>query len=283
LPFLNTVQKTFNFFLFTSLFIALCAVAMAFQTAYLFRLPHQFVFYGFVFCGTMCSYNTHWGFTPKHFQNPISRNGLAQIPIALHIVLAIAAFIGAIVFFLLMWPHWFWLAGAGLLSALYTAPKLPLPFAPLMQKVAFGKTIFLTLAWTYITATLPLLLTNTPIETPQILFVVNRFYLIYSICIIFDLRDRENDRKEGIKSIITSESLPAIDRIYWGSLLVYFATALALGLYFPITVVLAFLVPGLILAFGYTWFKKQQADYVYNFILDGLMVFSLPLLLLFGI
>lgn len=257
---------------------------MAYQTAYLFHLPRLYPFYGFVFCGTVCSYNTHWAFTPKLFQNPISgKKGLDQIPVKVHLALAILALTGAFIFVVLLWPHWFWLAGAALLSTLYTAPKIPLPITRFLQKKAYGKTIFLTLAWTYITAVLPLLLTDTPFEWPHILFCVNRFYLIYPICILFDLRDRASDRKEGIKSMITEFSLPAIDVIYWGSLVVYFATSLALLFYFPIPVVLAFGVPGLILAFWYAWFKKQAADWVYNFALDGLMVFSFPLLLLFRI
>src|SRR6476661_8326698 len=181
---------------------------MAFQTAYLFRLPHQYLFYGFVFCGTVCSYNTHWGFTPKVFQNPISDgNGLDRIPVKLHLALAVLALIGSFVFFILLWHHWFWMSGAALLSFLYTAPKIPLPITRFLQKKAYGKTIFLTLAWTYITAVLPLLLTNTPMEPQHLLFCVNRFYLIYPICILFDLRDRASDRHEGIQSMITQFSL----------------------------------------------------------------------------
>lgn len=278
------LQKAFNYFLFLSLYIALCAVAMTFQTTWLFGLHHYFLLYGFVFCGTVCSYNTHWAFTPKLFENPItSRNGLDEIPVWLHIVLAIGAIIGAFVFFLLLRQHWIWLAGAAVLSGFYTAPKIPLRITRWLQQVAFGKTIFLTLAWTYITAILPLLLADTPLTAPHILFCVNRFYLIYAICIIFDLRDREDDKKEGIKSMITNCSLPAVDRLYWGSLIVYFATALLLLFYFPVSFVLAFSIPGAILAFGYGWFKRQRSEIVYNFILDGLMIFSLPLLLLFGI
>ena len=284
MTFLKAAQRVFNFFLFSSLYIALCAVAMAYQTAHLFGLHHYLLFYGFVFCGTVCSYNTHWAFTPKLFQNPItSRNGLDEIPVQVHIVLAVAAIIGAFVFFLLLWQHWIWLAGAAVLSGLYTAPKIPFRITRWLRQFVFGKTIFLTLAWTYITATLPLLLTDVQLTTPEIIFCVNRFYLIYAICILFDLRDRQSDKEEGIKSIVTESSEPAIDRIYWGSLIVYFATALLLLFYFSIAVVLAFIIPGAILAFGYAWFKKQRSEIVYNFILDGLMIFSLPLLLLFGI
>lgn len=278
------LRKLFGYFIFSSLFIALCAVAMAFQTAHLFGLQHLPLFYGFVACGTVCSYNTHWAFTPKLFQNPMpGKTGLDQIPVPVHLALAFAALAGALLFFVWLWPHWFWLAGAILLSALYTAPKIPLPITTFLKKKAYGKTIFLTLAWTYITAVLPFLLTDTAMQASDLLFCVNRFYLIYPICILFDLRDRESDQKEGIKSMITEFPLPAIDVIYWGSLAVYFATSLLLLSYFPIAVVLAFLLPGAVLAAGYGWFKIQDADWVYNFALDGLMVISLPLLLLFRI
>lgn len=257
---------------------------MAFQTAHLFKIPHTYFFYGFVFCGTVCSYNLHWALTPKLFQNPMSaQNGLNHVPLAVHIVLAIAGGIGAFVFFVLLWQHWFWLAGAGAISFLYTAPKIPWRFTRWLQHIAYGKTVFLTLAWTYITATLPLLITDTPITAAPILFCVNRFYLIYSICILFDIRDRESDNRQHIKGMITQASLPAVDRIYWGSLAVFFITAAGLLFYFPILTVAALAIPGGVLAAWFSWFKKQRSDFVYNFIMDGLMVFSLPLLLLFGI
>lgn len=256
---------------------------MAFQTAYLFHLPHNLLFYGFVFCGTVCSYNLHWALTPKLFQKPISdASGLDRIPLRVHVVLFIAALIGAGIFFILLRQHWLWLAAACALSFLYTAPKIPWRIARFLQKIAYGKTIFLTLAWTYITALLPLLITNTVIKGQHILFCVNRFFLIYAICILFDLRDRESDQQEGIRGMITQYDLPAVDRIYWGALLTFFITAFALLFHFPIRVVLAFVIPGFILAFAYSWFKGQKSDFVYNFLLDGLMIFSLPLLLLFG-
>jgi hypothetical protein len=284
LAFIKALRTAFNLFLFSSFFIALCATAMACQTAYLFRLSHNVLFYGFVFCGTVCSYNTHWAFTPKVFQNPIvPPSGLNKVSLKTHIVLAVAALSGAVVFFILLWQHWLWLAGAAALSFLYTAPKIPLRITQWLQKIAYAKTVFLTLAWTYITAMLPMLITDTGMHTAHILFCINRFYLIYAICILFDLRDRESDQREHIRGMVTEFPLPAVDRLYWGVMAAFFVTACSLLFYLSIATVVALLIPGLILFFGYGWFKKQQADYVYNFILDGLMVFSFPLLLLFGI
>jgi 4-hydroxybenzoate polyprenyltransferase len=278
------LQKIFAVFLFSSFYIASCAAAMAFQTAYLFGLPHSPFFYAFVFFGTVCSYNLHWTLTPKHFQNPIPpQSGLALVPVQVHIILALIAFVSAGILFFMMWSHWYWLFGAGLLSFIYTAPMIPLPAMRFLQRIAYGKTIFLTLAWTYITAMLPFLITDTAFTNSHILFCINRFFLIYAICILFDLRDRESDQQQGIRSMITEFAVPAVNFIYWGSLSVYFITVLLMTPYFETTVIIAFIIPALVLAFGYHWFKKQKSAFVYNFILDGLMVFSLPLLLLFRI
>ena len=207
--------------------------------------------------------------------------GLDAVPLRMHIIVAILGAAGAAVLFFQLRQHWFWLAGAGFLSTLYTAPKIPWRVMHWLQKIAYGKTIFLTLAWTYITALLPLLIAGAAITRQPVLFCINRFFLIYAICILFDLRDRERDKQEGIKSLITYFSVAATDRIYWITLAIFFITSVLLAFYFTAAAVSALLIPGGILLFFFGWFKKQQSDFVYNFILDGLMIFSLPLLLLF--
>ncbi|MBS1655200.1 MAG: hypothetical protein JSU05_10170, partial [Bacteroidetes bacterium] len=51
-------RKTFDFFLFTSLFIAICAVVMVWQTTdLLLHTPFNLNLAGFVFFATICSYN----------------------------------------------------------------------------------------------------------------------------------------------------------------------------------------------------------------------------------
>jgi hypothetical protein len=255
---------------------------MAYQTAFLFQLPHSVSFYSFVFWGTVCSYNFHWALTPNLFHNPIRlkvRWNVANRK--LHFLLAGTALLLAFYFFVALRQHWFWLAGAMLLAFLYSAPKIPWRAMQHLKKIAYGKTVFLALSWTYVTAILPLLISGTPVKAAHLLFCVNRYYLIYTICILFDLRDREADRQEGIKTMVTQFELPMVNRLYWGSLATFFCTALGLLFHFPIASVTALLLPGIVLAAWYRWFKHHTSDYVYYILLDGLMIFSLPLLLLF--
>jgi 4-hydroxybenzoate polyprenyltransferase len=247
-----------------------------------FQASAFFFFYSFVFWGTVCSYNFHWALTPELFQNPILKSALEPgKPKASLFPGGSGPAAGFLLFLCAYGSIGLWLAGAMVLAFLYSAPKIPWPAMQRLKKIAYDKTVFLALSWTYVTTILPLLISGTPVKAAHLLFCTNRFYFIYAICILFDLRDREADRQEGIKTMVTQFDLPSINRLYWGSIAVFFCTALALLFHFPIPSVVALLLPGLVLAARYRWFKENTSDYVYYILLDGLMIFSLPLLLLF--
>ena len=276
------MKTVFDYFVFTSLFIACCALLMVYQTYHLFNVPPNFTFFGFVLSGTMCSYNFHWFLTPPIVNNntsPKTKWNLRNKP--LHFFIFVAAFIASGYFFYMLRHHWFWLCASALLTFLYTAPKLNFfPFVQL-RKVAIGKTIFLSLAWTHITVMLPLLISGLLWKNDMYLFSVNRFLLLYAICIIFDLRDRENDKKEGIRSLITVLDEKGNMRLFWGVMVLFFATSIWLCFYFPIITVLALTIPGIVVAAYSSYFRNTTSDYIYYFVLDGLMALSLPLLLIF--
>jgi 4-hydroxybenzoate polyprenyltransferase len=275
-------KKATDFFLFSSLFIALCAVSMVFQTYYLFHLPAYPDFIWFVFFGSLCSYNFHWYLTPGLYGGSY-RTQWAIRNKKLHFLLFIIAFIGCAWFCIQLLSHWRWLLATAFITFLYSAPKVPFkPFLHL-RKIAVGKTIFLSLVCAHITATLPLLLQNIHWQNQHFLFAINRFFLIYPICILFDYRDREEDRKEGIKSMITLFSEKGINILFFSSLTIFVITTIVLyfsgmNLIYCITLFL----PGLIVGLLYNYSKKNTSDYYYYFFLDGLMMFSAVLLYIFS-
>ncbi len=281
---IKSLSGTFNFLLFTSIYIAFVAIGMVHQTALLFDINLSFSFYAFVFAGTLCSYNFHWYFTHVTDDSEISlKTGWHIRYRNVHLAIAVAAFVVAVVFAFSLLEHWLWLAFSALFTFLYSAPKVPLsPFTKLRQ-IAYGKTIFLALAWMHVTTMLPLLVQQVDWQMPHYLFALNRFFLIYAICILFDLRDRDSDRLSGIKSMITQMSITQVTVIYYGILFFWAIITGWLSLYLSPAIILAFSVPGLVLLFIYHWAKRQENDYLYYFFLDGLMVISFPLMLLFQI
>ena len=151
------------------------------------------------------------------------------------------------------------------------------------QKDEMKRTIFLSLVWTHITAVLPLVLQNIQWENEHYIFAINRFFLIYPICILFDYRDREEDRKEGIKSMITVFWEKGINILFYSCMAIFFITTIALYLA-GITLIycIALFIPGFIVGLVYRYSKKVTSDYYYYFFLDGLMMFSLVLLYIFS-
>ncbi len=274
------LKKTFDFFVFTSLFIACCAILMVHQASLLFTVSFPFALYLFVFSGSVCSYNFHWYLTPPQVPalSPKLQWNLSNK--SLHLALAVAGLAGAVIGCLLLIGHWFWLGVTGLFTFLYTAPMINQPPFIHLRKIAVGKTIYLALAWMHITSLLPLLISLDKLEGQHVLYAVNRFFYLYAVCIVFDRRDREADRKAGIRSLITWLTEKGVDKLFWISLGIAVLTSIWLARYIGAAGSAALLLPAVVLSGIYEFSKKSRSDYLYYFLLDGLMALSAPILIL---
>ena len=269
------LKKAFDFFLFSSLFIALCAVIMVIQTNQLLQLRYDHYNYlGFVFSSTICSYNFHWYLTPFAVGEN-DRAAWTRRHKKFHIVLFILGGLGSAWFFIPFFHSWFWMIVPVMLTFFYSAPKLPYKIFGRLKKVAIGKTIFLAFVWMYVTTLLPIILSESNNAGSSIIFCSSRFFLIYAICIVFDYRDRENDKREGIRSFITYLDEKGINFLFHGSLLVFLISTLALyWTGFTIPSLFCLLIPGLFVLLLFKRAKRDFSDYLYYFVLDGLMMFS---------
>lgn len=246
---------------------------MTWHTAALFGLPQDMHLLLFVFFGTLASYNFHWALTPK-IDTLTGKAGWAHRNRYFHWALCAASLLVACWygFRLAYWP---WLLFTAALTFLYSAPKIPLrPFRAL-KGLAVAKTIFLTLGWTHVTVFLPLAPSWRTWELQHYFYGMHRFFLIYAICILFDYRDREADRREGIRSLVTGLPDAGIHRLYNGVLLVTVATGIAcLQGGWEVFSILALMVPAGILLTQFRVAQRQHADLYYYFFLDGLMALS---------
>lgn len=274
----------FKSLVYSNLFIAACAVLMVSQSYQLLlhRSPDLY-FLAFVFFSTICSYSFHWYLSsaslllsPRMEWQHRNQN--------IHLILFVIGFVGSSVFFLYLVKHWFWLVLSAVITFLYSAPKIPNRHFRALRKIALGKTIFLALVWMYVTTILPVIISNASWQGDFYLFIISRFFMIYAICILFDYRDREDDKAIGIRSLITYLSEKGIRNLFVFSLLVFFISTMCLLLYqYNILIVSALLIPGIITASLYNYARKNFSDLFYYFVLDGLMALSALLTLLTGI
>jgi len=277
-------RKIVDLFVFSSLYIAICAIVMIWQTTRLLlgTAPSGRLM-GFVFFSTICSYNFHWWLTPRSV-SPSHRIHWTNRHKALHFILYLTGAVGAAVYFFYLLPFLPALFVGVLLTFLYSAPKLPQRFFSQLQKIAVGKTLFLAFVWVYITTVLPVIVAEAPWKFSFILFTASRFFLIYAICIVFDYRDRDDDKAQGIRSLITLLDERGIDRLFILSIGLFFVTSIGLSFFhYPAFYILLLLVPGIITAALYKEAKRNFSDDLYYIVLDGLMMFSGLLMLIFRI
>lgn len=269
------LKKIFDFFLFSSLFIALCAVLMVHQTNQLFHLEYAASRYTwFVFFSTLASYNFHWYLTPYSLHE-VQRAGWSKQHRVLHLFLIFAGLAGAFYHLSFFVKHWQALGIAAVLTFLYSAPKIPHPLFAKLKHIAVGKTLYLTGVWLYVTTILPLVFTHSAITGYELVFCVSRFFLIYSICVVFDYRDRDTDRGEGLHSVTTYLPESGINLLFYGCLAAFSLSTIWLGVqYLNGMYTLALLLPLPVLLAVYKRSKHNFSDYLYYFLLDGLMAIS---------
>jgi 4-hydroxybenzoate polyprenyltransferase len=248
---------------------------MTWQSSYLLHLELPGDYYFFVFFATLCSYNFHWYLTPVSHSSGDRTRWTAHHKNT-HLIFYFAGVAGAIYFFFKLRDHWFALFVATLLTFLYSAPKIPLPYFRFLKQVAVGKTIFLTSVWTYVTAILPVFISGHKYFNHEMKwFAASRFFLIYGICILFDYRDREEDREGGLRTLVNYFDETAVNRLFRFAFLAFIL--FSCGLIYsgvPVLTVLILIAPGVILISIFRHAKKSASDYLYYFVLDGLMMLS---------
>ena len=278
------LRKIVDFVVFSSLYVAICAVLMIWQTSrLLLGIFPSIHLLGFAFFATICSYNVHWYLTPRS-ASPSRRVYWTLHHKTLHIVLYLIGAIGSIIFFFYLTRFILALSFAALLTFLYSAPKLPQRIFGRLRHIAIGKTFFLTFVWVYVTAVLPIIVAGALWTGSFYWYVLSRFFLIYACCLIFDYRDREDDRTEGIVSMVTVLSERNIDWLFIISMILFFFTSSALLWYhYPAFYLVLLLIPGVILAALYPETKRNYSDYLYYIVLDGIVMLSGLLMLIFRI
>ncbi len=274
------LRSLFNFILFSSIYIALCAILMVWQTNVILSLDYgchsygdYFNYYAFVFFSTICSYNFHWYLTPADYSTS-ERILWGARHKTLQLALCGIGALGAAWFVWQLKRHWLPLSGGVVLTFLYSAPKLPQKAFVWLRKIAIGKTLFLTFVWMYVTTLLPALISCSPVTADVIYLCLHRFFLIYAICILFDYRDVEMDKQQGIRSLITMLPAGQLFRIYYFSLALAAICALLLWPLAGTAIVATLLAPVLITGLLTRKARSTRSDYMYYFTLDGLMMLS---------
>jgi 4-hydroxybenzoate polyprenyltransferase len=267
-------MKWLHFILSHSIFISICAVALAFQTTQLLRLNNNLFVYGFIFFATICSYNFYWILSKISFNKKSSVTGVLKNETT-EIYLLIISAIGVAFCFLMSAIPFTFVMTAILLTGIYSLPLLPFSFLQFTRRAGVLKTIILAITWAYVTAFLPLQKTYLQLDHADLFIITRRFLFMLMLCIIFDSRDIAVDKLRGLKSLATELRPATLRFLVYIIFIVLFATNF-LFIYYGITFYqsLALQVSTLALLAVYFFSTKKQGYLFYYFVVDGMMLFS---------
>jgi len=277
----SNIARVVDYLVFGNIYIAVCAVLMAHYTFSLFNSPVNHKLLIFIFFASISSYSFH-SFLPssvKEYSDKVSWG--ASHKKYLFALLLIGS-IGSVITLFYLKQDIKLLLGVAVFTVLYSSPKIKFEKFTFFKRFGTAKTLYLTIVWTLVTVSLPLSSMSSYSSTEAILFFVNRFLLIYAVCILFDLKDKQFDINRGIKSIVTVLSERTVHNILIGCLILFFISSAAFYIFNYSLITIAILVlPGILLLFLLDKSKKTKSDYWYSILLDGIMMLSSVINLLY--
>jgi 4-hydroxybenzoate polyprenyltransferase len=266
-------MRLLYFILSHSIFIAICAVALCFQTALLLRINLSVYFFAFIFFSTLSSYNFYWLLSGYAFAGQSLIQVLKQYYTNV-IVLVLAC--GGLLFSLVRIPQLLPVIIIGLiLTLLYAIPLLPFKIFHLARKAGLVKTFLLAFTWTFVTVYIPYYFAPTVQFSTLLMLFINRVLFMLMLCIIFDARDTNIDKIRGLQSLTTILKPTTVKYIMIAIFAAYIINGIVLRVYYnEPEQIFALLLTGLITAIVYFFSQKKQGYFFYYFLVDGLMLFS---------
>lgn len=289
------LKKILNVLFYGNFFYGICAIVLCIETNYLYGIPlNGKHFYSIIFAATVFYYTfTYLKHSPKFKINErdiwykLNYESLRQINniILLFLIADIAFFIGkhessfkklsAInIGQILVFPA---------VAAAYTFNILPFPEMRKLRRIGWLKPFIIGFIWSGLTSIYPIIIyhvqyniTGNIINTTLGLLWLKNFIFITMLCVLFDIKDIEIDRLEGLKTFpvqlgITNTIAFVIIPLILSSVLVILKanalanndsyTSLALNLF-----------PYILLVYFSNTLQNHQKIMYYLFAIDGLMI-----------
>lgn len=266
---MRTLRSFSDFFLYSNIFISLCAAAASYQTL-LVAGKTDLSYLVFVFCSTFVFYNGQRIFLSKNYNKEISSERHRWIAAHLKIlaVLCIVAFVAAIPVVLRWeWNMVFVFALFCLLASLYFIPQVNFRAIPGL------KAAYISLIWVFSTVVFPLMLAGNSdiisvLRSFHLFTVCQRFLFILPLCIVFNIRDMEYDKSTGVKT------LPLILGINATKIICLVLLFLFCGFvpYPDSSNGIALIASAIITAVLILFASQKRNEYYYVFVIDGMIL-----------
>lgn len=278
----SVIKKLWNFLLYGSVFIAVCAVALSMETSLLLDLPfNSFGFYCFVFGATVVQYNLHY-ISKTTAVAGSTRLEWTRNNQYLHYWLLIAGIV-LLIYSLTTFHlrHFSILLCLGAIATVYSFPVLPLTKKKRIKEFGFLKILTLSLLWTLVTVWFP---ANSQTFDPVLYWFVffKRLIFMFVLCLLFDMRDVKIDRQHNIRTLPVKFGIKSAYKIAYYSLFVFIILTILQFYYFrQIGVLVAMLLSSFATFYVIACTKKNNSDDTYLAGIDGMMILQAILVYVF--
>ena len=268
-----------DLFLYTSLYTACCAIGLCMATERLvIGYPPPFVskLHMLVFGSTLLVYNT-----PRILRRPNTGNPLKQQYRQWHALLFLAGFVMAVVG---IWgqPPVLQLASftLSIFAFAYFLPLLPFENKKRLRDFGWLKIIVLAGVWTTATSVLPILYWQKDISSYPIEILI-RLVFIFTLCVIFDIRDIRADISNNINTLPNKVGLRNSYLLINFTLLLFVALSILQYFRYPsVTRLGGALLTAAITGAVVTYLRRHPSEKAYLALADGVMIIYAALVLL---
>lgn len=272
-PYVRWLQMGLQTAVYGAIFISLCTVALCMQTSMELQLPFNSVpFYVLVFSATLGQYNIHY-YIKKSARAHSDRFAWSQAHRQVHVWLNVVGAIGVMYGLLhLQLKHYLVLGIIAAITVLYSFPFLPFTHKRRLKDYGLLKILTLSYVWVLITVWFPVV-TKMKV-TPDFMSVfLERFLLLFVLCLAFDIRDMEADRSEGIGTIPVACGSNRSYQIIWLGLVLMVLTGLwRLDQTHNFLQFNAIVISAIATYFMVEHSRKHPSDMVYLLGIDGMML-----------
>jgi 1,4-dihydroxy-2-naphthoate octaprenyltransferase len=134
------------------------------------------------------------------------------------------------------------------------------------------KIVTLALLWTLVTVWFPIDEANFSGLSFQLIFL-RRFIFMFILCLLFDIRDTEVDRKESIATLSVKLGVKRSYILCYLLLMIFIALSIIHFIYLPDSIqLIAMLVSAAATVIAIEFSKKNNSDVIYLACIDGMML-----------
>lgn len=270
---MNFFKRLFDFLLFGNIYVAIAAICLIQSSIIQLGIYNHLIFYSSLsFFATLFIYNLQRIFYSTPTDNSlfsIRRKWIFENQFSIKF-LTVIGFLGvSITFFFNDYKIIFYLSPLLILSLAYFFPSIKL------RKNTWFKLLTLAIVWTMVTAVVPALLNQiNPFSTAAILHFFVRFIFMIGICIPFDIRDMEIDKKENVFTLSQKLGENKTRWIAFGFMFIYIL--LIVGEFslhmFSMKIFIALMLTAIANAIIVFMSSSKRSEYFYTALLDGTMI-----------